>query len=150
MEQEGPLRLRNHMNFKNKMINLLMLSGKKVKAEKILNESLDLIKKQYKKDPNEVFTKAVQYTCPSFEMRSIRIAGRTQQIPVPIKESKQLGLAMKWLIQSARVINRKSMAESLAQVFYDTYNGRGDAIKKRNELHKLVEANRAFAHYRWY
>ena len=83
-------------------------------------------------------------------MRSIRIAGRTQQIPVPIKEPKQVGLAMKWLVQSARTINKRSMAESLAQVLYDTYSGRGDAIKKRNELHKLVEANRAFAHYRWY
>ena len=116
----------------------------------ILDETLDLIKREHDKDPNEVFTKAIQYTRPFFEMRSIRIAGRTQQIPVPIKESKQIGLALKWLIQSARTINRKSMAESLAQVLYDTYNGRGDAIRKRNELHKLVEANRAFAHYRWY
>jgi len=138
------------MNFKNKMVNLLMLSGKKIKAEKILSESLNLIKKEHNKDPNEIFIKAIKYTCPSFEMRSIRIAGRTQQIPVPIKESKQIGLAMKWLVQSARTINKKSMAESLAQVLYDTYNGRGEAIKKRNELHKLVEANRAFAHYRWY
>jgi len=138
------------MNFKDKMVNLLMLSGKKVKAERILSESLNLIKKEHNKDPNEVFIKAIEYTCPSFEMRSIRIAGRTQQIPVPIKESKQVGLAMKWLVQSARTINKNSMAESLAQVLYDTYNGRGEAIKKRNELHKLVEANRAFAHYRWY
>jgi len=138
------------MNLKDKMVNLLMLSGKKVKAEQILNESLNLIKKEHNKDPNEVLEKAIQCTCPSFEMRSIRIAGRTQQIPVPIKESKQVGLAMKWLVQSARTINKRSMAESLAQVLYDTYSGRGDAIKKRNELHKLVEANRAFAHYRWY
>jgi small subunit ribosomal protein S7 len=69
---------------------------------------------------------------------------------VPIKESKQVGLAMKWLTQSARLSNRKSMAESLAQVLYETCNGKGEAIKKRNELHKLVEANRAFTHYRWY
>jgi small subunit ribosomal protein S7 len=138
------------MNFKDKMVNLLMLSGKKVIAEKILSESLHRIKREYNKDPEEVFIKSIQHTRPSFEMRSIRIAGRTQQIPVPIKESKQIGLAMKWLVQSARVINKKSMAESLAQVLYDTYNGRGEAIRKRNELHKLVEANRAFAHYRWY
>jgi small subunit ribosomal protein S7 len=138
------------MNFKNKMVNLLMLSGKKVKAEKILSESLNRIKREYNKNPEEVFIKSIQYTRPSFEMRSIRIAGRTQQIPVPIKESKQVGLAMKWLVQSARTINKKSMSKSLAQVLYDTYNGRGEALKKRNELHRLVEANRAFAHYRWY
>jgi small subunit ribosomal protein S7 len=138
------------MNFRNRMVNVLMLSGKKVKAEKILNESLDIIEKKYNKDPDKLFIKAIQQTCPSFEMRSIRIAGRTQQIPVPIKESKQVGLAMKWLTQSARLSNRKSMAESLAQVLYETCNGKGEAIKKRNELHKLVEANRAFAHYRWY
>jgi small subunit ribosomal protein S7 len=138
------------MNFRNRMVNVLMLSGKKVKAEKILNESLDIIEKKYNKDPDKLFIKAIQQTCPSFEMRSIRIAGRTQQIPVPIKESKQVGLAMKWLTQSARLSNRKSMAESLAQVLYETCNGKGEAIKKRNELHKLVEANRAFTHYRWY
>lgn len=101
-----------------------------MKAEKILNESLDIIEKKYNKDPDKLFIKAIQQTCPSFEMRSIRIAGRTQQIPVPIKESKQVGLAMKWLTQSARLSNRKSMAESLAQVLYETCNGKGEAIKK--------------------
>lgn len=137
------------MEIQNKMINILMVSGKKSKAEKILQESFTILEKVYKKDVNGTFTLAVSNVSPSFEIRSIRIAGRTQQIPFPIKKSKQIATALKWIVSGSKSVNKYSFAEKLAFELNEASMGKGFAIKKRDEIHRNAESNRAFAHFRW-
>ena len=137
------------MQYISKMTNILMLSGKKLKAEKILKKSFEIIHNRYKKDPTLTFNKAVENVKPSFEMRSIRVAGRTQQIPFPMKENKQIGLALKWIVAAVKGTNKSQIFESLAFEIHEASMGKGSAIKKRDLLHKSAESNRAFAHFRW-
>lgn len=137
------------MNTQNKMINILMLSGKKLQAEKILFDCLQLLEKVYEKEGKATLEKAVLNVTPSFEIRTIRIAGRTQQIPFPVKKRKQHSLALKWIVASSRTNNKRSLPEKLAFEINEASMGRGQAVKKRNEVHKTAESNRAFAHFRW-
>ena len=126
-----------------------MLSGKKFKAERILGESFKILSHKYKKDPISTFHKATGILRPVFEIRSIRIAGRTQQIPFPMKEEKQVGLALKWLVSAAKSSKKGTLSERLAFEIHEASMGRGSAIKKRDVSHKTAESNRAFAHFRW-
>ena len=137
------------MNIYSKILNILMVSGKKFKAEKILKDTFRILNNKYKKDPSVIFSKSVDNVRPLFEIRSVRIAGRTQQIPFPLKKEKQLALALKWLVSSARSSSKGTFSEKLAFEMHEASLGKGMAIKKRDDLHKVAESSRAFAHFRW-
>lgn len=132
-----------------KFVNTVMERGKKSVAEKILYGSLDIIGSRTKEDALGVFKKAVENTRPAVEVRSRRVGGATYQVPVEVRPQRRLSLSMRWLIQSARARAEKSMEEKLAGEIIDAANNRGGAIKKKEDTHRMAEANRAFAHYRW-
>lgn len=132
-----------------KFINIIMLRGKKSVAESILYGAFDNIKEKTKEDPLKVFKKALDNTRPLLEVRSRRVGGATYQVPVEVKSERGLSLAMRWLVAFAKAREGKSMREKLASEIIDAYNGKGAAIKKREDVHKMAEANKAFAHYRW-
>lgn len=132
-----------------KFINIIMRRGKKSVAESILYGAFDYIKEKTKEDPLKVFKKAVENVRPLLEVRSRRVGGATYQVPVEVKSERGFSLAMRWLVSFAKAREGKSMKERLAEELIDAYNGRGATIKKREDLHKMAEANRAFAHYRW-
>ncbi len=132
-----------------KFINCLMKDGKKSIARSIFYEALDIIAKRTKKDPLEVFNKALENTKPLMEVRSRRVGGATYQVPIEVRPSRAQALAIRWLINYARARSGKSMAEKLAAELLDAYNNRGGAIKKKEDTHRMAEANKAFAHYRW-
>jgi small subunit ribosomal protein S7 len=137
------------MNIQDKMVNTLMLSGKKLQAEKILFTCFQVLEKVYKKEGETTLEQAITNTIPAFEIRTIRIAGRTQQIPFPIKKDKQYSLALKWIVMGSKTNNKRSFPEKLAFEIHEASIGNGHAVKKRNEVHKNAESNRAFAHFRW-
>jgi small subunit ribosomal protein S7 len=137
------------MYLERKMVNLLMLSGKKRKARKILRDSFNVLKASYKVDPSSTFTKAILAVRPSFELRSIRMGGRTQQVPMPLKKGKQISLGMKKIISTVRHGNKEDISQKLAHLLSETAKLRGTCVKDQVTLHKTVESNRAFAHYRW-
>lgn len=133
-----------------KFINKLMYSGKKSVAHSIFFEALETIKtKVTAEDPLSVFKKAVEKAKPSLEVRSRRVGGATYQVPVDVRPSRRLALAMRWLVEFSRARGEKSMADRLAGELLDAYSGRGNAIKKRDDVHKMAEANKAFSHYNW-
>ncbi len=132
-----------------KFINCLMKDGKKSVARSIFYEALDIIAKRTKKDSLEVFNKALENTKPLMEVRSRRVGGATYQVPIEVRPSRAQALAIRWLINYARARSGKSMAEKLAAELLDAYNNRGGAIKKKEDTHRMAEANKAFAHYRW-
>jgi len=132
-----------------KFINCLMKDGKKSIARSILYEAFDIIGQRSKKDPLEVFNKALENTKPIMEVRSRRVGGATYQVPTEVRPVRAQALAIRWLIQFARGRSGKSMAEKLAAEILDAYNNRGGAIKKKDDTHRMAEANKAFAHYRW-
>ncbi|PIP21697.1 MAG: 30S ribosomal protein S7 [Candidatus Nealsonbacteria bacterium CG23_combo_of_CG06-09_8_20_14_all_40_13] len=131
----------------SQFINKLMISGKKEIAKKIVYEALDIASKNLKKTPLEVFEQAVKNASPLLEVRSRRIGGANYQIPMEVSPSRRMTLAMRWIIWAARDRQGKKMSEFLAQELIDTYNNVGSAVKKREEMHKMAEANRAFAHF---
>jgi small subunit ribosomal protein S7 len=110
---------------------------------------LDLIEKRSKEDPVAVFRRALENVRPNVEVRSRRVGGATYQVPVEVRPVRRMSLAMRWLVQYARARGEKSMAERLAGEFVDAASGRGSAMKKKDDTHRMAEANKAFAHYRW-
>jgi len=132
-----------------KFINNMMLCGKKSIAERAFYRALDLVAERSKEEPVEMFRRAIENVKPSVEVRSRRVGGATYQVPIEVRPSRRHSLAMRWIIQYARARNEKSMADRLAGELLDAANGRGGAVKKREDTHRMAEANKAFAHYRW-
>jgi small subunit ribosomal protein S7 len=132
-----------------KFINSLMHDGKKSKAEKILYGAFNLVAEKTGKDPLEVFNAAMDNVRPGIEVRSRRVGGATYQVPMEVNSFRRQSLAVRWLLTSARSREGKSMTEKLTNEIIDAAEGRGGAIKKREDTHKMADANRAFAHYRW-
>ena len=130
-------------------INTIMLDGKKGTAQTILYGAFDRVKETTGQDPLEVFTKALENIMPVLEVKSRRIGGQNYQVPVEVRPERKQTLGLRWLIKYARLRNDKTMEEKLAKEIMDAANGVGGACKKREDTHKMAEANRAFAHYRW-
>jgi small subunit ribosomal protein S7 len=133
----------------SRMINRVMSRGKKSVAERIVYQSLALIEEKMKRPAIEVFEQAIQNAMPVLEVKPRRVGGATYQVPVEIQGDRRVSLAIRWLIQNAQKRSGKSMAEKLAGELMDTAQGVGNTIKKKEDTHKMAEANRAFAHYRW-
>jgi small subunit ribosomal protein S7 len=127
----------------------IMLRGKKSTAEAILYGAFDIIEKRYKEDPLEVFKRALENVKPRLEVKSRRVGGATYQVPVEVRPDRRVSLAMRWIRNAARSRSEKSMRERLAAEFVDASQGRGTSVKKKEDTHKMAEANKAFAHYRW-
>lgn len=132
-----------------KLINILMLHGKKSTAERALYGALDLVAKRTSEDPLKVFKKSLDNIRPMLEVKSRRVGGSTYQVPVEIRADRRTSLAMRWLVRYADARAEKTLTDKLAGEIIDAYNNRGAAVKKREDTHKMAEANRAFAHYRW-
>ena len=132
-----------------KLINGIMLDGKKGTAQKILYSALDIVKEKTKKDPIEVLNQAFENIKPALEIKSRRIGGSNYSVPMEVREDRANALTLRWLIQYAKSRNGKGMAENLAAEIIDASNGVGGAVKKREDTHKMAEANKAYAHYRW-
>ncbi len=130
-------------------INAIMLDGKKGTAQTIFYSALDQVKETTGQDPLEVFTKALENISPVLEVKSRRIGGQNYQVPVEVRPERKQTLALRWLVKYARLRNDKTMDQKLAKEIIDASNGLGGACKKREEVHKMAEANKAFAHYRW-
>jgi len=133
----------------SKFVNVLMTSGKKSVAERIIYGAFDQIKTKSGKDPLEVFNQAVSNVKPMVEVKSRRVGGANYQVPVEVRPIRRAALAMRWLRESARKRSEKSMGMRLAGELMEAAEGRGGAIKKREEVHRMAEANKAFAHYRF-
>ncbi|NLY95311.1 MAG: 30S ribosomal protein S7 [Myxococcales bacterium] len=132
-----------------KFTKMMMLGGKKSTAEQILYRAFDLVQERYKEDPIEVFRKALDQVKPKVEVKSRRVGGATYQVPVEVRADRRLSLAMRWMVTYARKRGEKSMVERLAAELYEASQGRGASVKKREDTHKMADANKAFAHYRW-
>ncbi|MBW1838760.1 MAG: 30S ribosomal protein S7 [Deltaproteobacteria bacterium] len=132
-----------------KFINKIMWEGKKSIAESIIYNSFDIIEKKIKSDPLKLFRSALENVKPIIETKSRRVGGSTYQVPVEVRPGRRVNLAMKWLISFARARKENSMEERLAAELLDASNNRGSSVKKREDTHKMAEANKAFAHYRW-
>jgi len=132
-----------------KLVNKLTLEGKKSKAEGILYGAFDIIEERTKSDPLMVFRKAIENLKPILEVKSRRVGGATYQVPVEVRAERKLSLALRWLVNYSRARGERSMVEKLAGEIIDASNRRGGSIKKREDVHKMAEANKAFAHYRW-
>lgn len=132
-----------------KFINGLMLDGKKSTAESIVYGAFDILAKKTGDDPVDVFKKAMDNVRPMVEVKSRRVGGATYQVPVEVSLSRKSALAIRWLVSYARTRGEKTMTEKLAGEFLDASNNRGSAVKKREDTHRMAEANKAFAHYRW-
>ncbi|MBI3940760.1 MAG: 30S ribosomal protein S7 [Acidobacteria bacterium] len=132
-----------------KFINGIMLRGKKSVAEGIFYGALDIVKEKTKDDPIKVFKKAVDNVKPLLEVKSRRVGGSTYQVPVEVNPYRRTSLGIRWLVTYARERGEKTMQERLAGEFLDASNNRGSAVKKRDDVHKMAEANKAFAHFRW-
>jgi small subunit ribosomal protein S7 len=133
----------------SKFINKMMYSGKKSVAERSLYGAFEIIEQRYKQDPLEVFKRAIESVKPKLEVKSRRVGGATYQVPVEVRSSRRLALAMRWIIAYARDRGEHTMRERLAAELIDAAQNRGASIKKREDTHKMAEANKAFAHYRW-
>lgn len=132
-----------------KFINNMMKKGKKSVAQSILYTSLDIVKEKTKKDPLEVFQKAVENVKPQVEVKSRRVGGSTYQVPQEVRPARRQALSIRWIITYARERGEKTMAAKLAGELMDAASGRGAALKKKDDTHRMAEANKAFAHYRW-
>jgi small subunit ribosomal protein S7 len=132
-----------------KFVNSLMLDGKKSTAENIVYGAFDLVKERTGDDPVEVFKKALENIRPVVEVKSRRVGGSTYQVPVEVRVERRNALAMRWLVSFARGRGEKTMQERLAAEFMDAAGNRGASVKKREDTHRMAEANKAFAHYRW-
>ncbi|MEM8497226.1 MAG: 30S ribosomal protein S7 [Pseudomonadota bacterium] len=132
-----------------KFMNHLMISGKKSVAERIVYGALDIVKEKLSTDPVDTFKEALENISPAVEVKARRVGGATYQVPVEVRPSRRLALAMRWLVEYARNRGEKSMAQRLAGEIIDASQGRGSAVKKREDVHRMAEANRAFSHYRF-
>ncbi len=132
-----------------KFVNVVMQDGKKSVAEKLLYDALDIIQERTQEDPIKIFKRAVDNVKPVVEVKSRRVGGSTYQVPIEVRPSRRLALSMRWLIQGASNRGEKTMDARLANEFMDAAQNRGTAIKKKDDTHRMAEANKAFAHYRW-
>ena len=132
-----------------KLINRLMLDGKKGVAQTILYDAFDIVKEKTGNEPLEVFEKALANIKPALEVKSRRVGGANYQVPIEVRADRSQALGLRWLVQYARLRNGRSMAENLANEIIDASNGIGASVKKREDTHRMAEANKAFAHYRW-
>jgi small subunit ribosomal protein S7 len=132
-----------------KFVNIMMVGGKKSTAEKILYGAFNIIEQRFKEEPIEVFRKAVDSVKPRVEVKSRRVGGATYQVPVEVRPDRRVALAMRWLTIYSRTRGEKTMTERLAAELMEASQGRGNAVKKREDVHKMADANKAFAHYRW-
>ena len=132
-----------------RLVNTIMKDGKKGTAQTIVYDAFDIIKKTTKEEPIEVYNKALENIRPALEVKSRRVGGANYQVPVEVKPERAQALAFRWLAQYARLRNGHSMAENLANEIIDASNGTGASVKKKDDTHKMAEANKAFAHYRW-
>jgi small subunit ribosomal protein S7 len=132
-----------------KFINSLMLDGKKTVAEKIVYKTFEIIKEKSKQDPLDVFNEAIKNVRPNLEVKSRRVGGATYQVPVEVRSDRGQALAMRWLIESSKKRGDKTMQERLSKEFLDASTNKGNAIKKKEDVHKMAESNKAFAHFRW-
>ncbi|MBW1832113.1 MAG: 30S ribosomal protein S7 [Deltaproteobacteria bacterium] len=132
-----------------KFVNSLMLGGKRSTAEKCLYGAFSIIEERFKEEPLDVFKKALDSVKPRVEVKSRRVGGATYQVPVEVRSERRNALAMRWLVQYSRARGEKSMQERLAGELMEASQGRGNAVKKREDTHKMADANKAFAHYRW-
>ena len=133
----------------SKFMNTIMIQGKKSVAEAIVYGALEAIEGKTKSDPIKVFEQALDNVMPSIEVRSRRVGGATYQVPVEVRTSRRQALGLRWIIEAARSRNEKTMTERLSAELLDASNNRGNAVKKREDVHRMAEANRAFSHYRW-
>jgi small subunit ribosomal protein S7 len=132
-----------------KLINSIMFDGKKVVAEKIVYEAIEKIKSKTKEEPINVFNEAINNIKPTVEVRSRRVGGATYQVPVEVKTKRAQALAIRWLVDASRKRKDKHMADKIFNELYDAYERKGSAVKKREDVHKMAESNKAFAHFRW-
>ncbi len=132
-----------------KFINCMMWDGKKSVAEKIFYAAMERVRQRTKEDPLKIFKQAIENAKPKVEVRSRRVGGATYQVPVEVNPSRQLSLAIRWLVHAARERGEKRMIERLANELIEASQNKGGAVKKREDTHRMAEANRAFAHYRW-
>ena len=133
----------------SKFMNSIMYEGKKSVAEQIVYGALDVVEGKTKSNPVGVFQQALDNVMPSIEVRSRRVGGATYQVPVEVRNDRRQALGIRWIIAAARDRNEKTMVERLSAELLDASNNRGNAVKKREDTHRMAEANRAFAHYRW-
>jgi small subunit ribosomal protein S7 len=132
-----------------KFINQIMLDGKKGTAQAIVYNAFDLIKEKLSKDPLEVFNQAIENVKPALEVKARRVGGSTYQVPMEIRPERRQTLAIRWIVEFARKRSEKTMLEKIAGELMDASNGSGASVKRKEEMHRMAEANRAFAHYRW-
>ena len=132
-----------------KFMNSIMYDGKKSAAERIVYGAFDIIENRAKTAPLEVFKQALENVAPAIEVRSRRVGGATYQVPVEVRMERRQALAIRWIIQAARSRNDKTMVDRLSAELMDAANNRGNAVMKREDTHRMAEANRAFSHYRW-
>ena len=132
-----------------KLVNAIMLDGKKGTAQSILYGAFERVEQQTGKDAMEVFNEAIKNITPILEVRSRRIGGQNYQVPVEVRPERKQTLALRWLVQYSRLRNEKTMEERLAKEIMDAANGHGASVKKREDVYRMAEANKAFAHYRW-
>ena len=143
---DAPMETRRRLT---KFINVVMRDGKKPTAERIVYASLDLVAERAKDDPLKVWDKALANVKPKVEVKSRRVGGSTYQVPVDVRHDRSQALGMRWLVDFARKRGEKTMIDRLASEILDASNNRGASVKKREDVHKMADANRAFAHYRW-
>lgn len=132
-----------------RLINRLMVDGKKGTAQRLLYDAFDLIRERSGNDPMEVFEQALKNVMPVLEVKARRVGGANYQVPVEVKPERRTSLGLRWLVNYARLRNEKTMTERLANEIMDAANNTGAAVKKKEDTHRMAEANRAFAHYRW-
>ncbi len=132
-----------------KLINDMMFSGKKSISEQIIYSAFEMIEGRTKEDPVKIFKKAIENVQPMIEVKSRRVGGSTYQVPVEVRPERRLALALRWIIQYSRSRSGRTMQDRLAGELMDAASNRGSAVKKREDVHKMAEANKAFAHYRW-
>ncbi|GIN58922.1 MULTISPECIES: 30S ribosomal protein S7 [Lederbergia] len=156
MPRKGPVAKRDvlpdplhNSKLVTRLVNKLMVDGKKGKAQSILYSAFDLIQERTGKDPMEVFDQALKNIMPVLEVRARRVGGANYQVPVEVRPERRSTLGLRWLVNYARLRGEKTMEERLANEIMDAANNTGASVKKREETHKMAEANKAFAHYRW-
>jgi small subunit ribosomal protein S7 len=130
-------------------INRIMVKGKKTVAQRIVYDAFNMVEQESKRDAVEIFDQAIRNTTPTLEVKSRRVGGATYQVPIEVRTSRRFALAMRWIIQYARARTGRPMRERLAQELLEASRGQGAAVKRREDTHRMAEANRAFAHYRW-
>ena len=133
----------------NKFINFLMSDGKKSTAEKIFYRAMDIIEERTKEDPKEIFKRALNNVKPVIEVKSRRVGGSTYQVPIEVRSDRRISLAIRWIVDFTKKRRVKNMHEALAGELMDAANGKGASMKKKEDTHKMAEANKAFAHYKW-